>query len=71
MVISFVGTDVDFSRYPDKEYQLDWIRGYLECKAEQNGASAADVTDRDIEECYVKANKFALVSICLHYFALL
>ena len=53
--------DVDFSRYPDKAYQLDWIRYYLECKAEQNGKPVSSVTERDIEECYVKANKFALV----------
>ena len=63
IVILLIGVDeVDFSRYPDKEYQLDWIRYYLQCKTEQNGGSPADITDRDIEECYVKVNKFALVS---------
>ena len=59
----FAGTDdLDFSRYPDKEYQLEWIRYYLGCKAEQNGGSEIDVTDRDVEDFYVKTNKFALVS---------
>ena len=53
--------DVDFSRYPDKPYQLDWIRYYLECKAEQNGTPVSEITDWDVEDCYVKANKFALV----------
>ena len=52
----------DLSRYPDKAYQEDWIRYYLECKAELNGKSPADVTDRDVEDFYVKASKFALVS---------
>ena len=63
--IIFAGVDeVDFSRYPDKTYQLDWIRYYLECQAEEKGHSKADVTDRDVEDCYVKVNKFALVSVC-------
>ena len=63
LVKLFAGVDdVDFSRYPDKAYQSDWIRYYLECQAELNGGSPADVTDRNVEICYVKANKFALVS---------
>ena len=53
---------MDFTRYPDKPYQLNWLRYYLQCKAEQNGGCADDVTERDVEECYVKTNKFALVS---------
>lgn len=53
--------DIDFTRYPDRPYQLDWLRYYLRCKAELNGGSSDDVTDRDVEECYVKTNKFALV----------
>ena len=53
---------MDFSRYPDKAYQLNWIRYYLECQAELNGHPPESVTDRDIEKCYVKTNKFALVS---------
>lgn len=57
--------DVDFSRYPDKTYQLDWIRYYLECQAEHNGGAVSDITDRDVEDCYVKANKFALAA---HFF---
>ena len=52
----------DLTRYPDKPYQIDWIRYYLECKAEENGGSPTDVTERDVEEFYVKVNKFALVS---------
>ena len=51
----------DQKRYPDRPYQLDWIRHYLGCKAEQNGGSPDDVTERDVEKFYVKVNKFALV----------
>ena len=66
-VFCFVGVDdVDFSRYPDKTYQLDWIRYYLECQAEHNGGAVSDITDRDVEDCYVKANKFALVNEMEH-----
>lgn len=62
----YAGIDVmDFSRYPDKAYQLNWIRHYLECQAQLNGHTPESVTDRDIEECYVKTNKFALAS---HFF---
>ena len=54
---------MDFTRYPDKPYQLNWLRHYLQCKAEQNGDSANDVSDSEVEECYVKTNKFSLVRI--------
>ena len=61
--IFLTGTEeIDLKRYPDKSYQIDWIRYYLQCKAELNGGSADDVTERDIEDFYVKTNKFALVS---------
>lgn len=54
---------MDFSRYPDKAYQLNWIRHYLACQAQLKGNATESVTDRDIEDCYVKINKFALVSL--------
>ena len=57
--------EVDFTRYPDKNYQLEWIRYYLECKVELNGQTIADVADRDVEDFYVKANKFSLVSFMI------
>ena len=53
--------DFDFTRYPDKAYQLDWLRHYLQKLAEFRGENPDTVTDRDVEICYVKANKFALV----------
>lgn len=54
--------NMDFTRYPDKPYQLNWLRYYLQCEAEQNGGSASDVSDRDVEECYIKTNKFSLLA---------
>ena len=56
---------MDFTRYPDKPYQLTWLRYYLQCQAEQKGGSAYDVTDKDVEECYVKTSKFSLVYVLL------
>ena len=54
---------MDFTKYPNREYQLDWIRFYLECKSELNGQSTSDVTDTDVEDFYVNTNKIALVSL--------
>lgn len=53
--------DLDFNRYPDKAYQLIWLRYYLEQKAVDAGVGPETVTDRDVEACYVMTNKFALV----------
>lgn len=57
--------DLDFTRYPDKEYQFDWLRNHLQQYAVKRGESPDTVTDRDVEECYVKTNKFALAA---HFF---
>ena len=53
---------LEFSKYPDKAYQVEWIKHYLGYQAELKGKSKADVTDREIEECYANIKKFALVS---------
>lgn len=55
--------DLDFTRYPDKAYQVDWLRYYLEQYAIHRGKSPDTVTEKDVEECYVKTNKFALVRL--------
>ena len=57
--------DVDFSRYPDKEYQLQWLRTYLEEWNKYNGITSP-VTDDDVYKLYIQVNKCALVSyLCL------
>ncbi|XP_052774483.1 ethanolamine kinase 2-like isoform X2 [Mya arenaria] len=53
--------DLDFSRIPDKAYQIDWLRHYLQQKAKCQGRSPNDVTDCDVERCYVLTNKFTLI----------
>ena len=52
----------DYSLYPDRDYQLKWLRTFLEFKAIQKGSSSTKVTDHDVEVLYVQVNKFALVS---------
>jgi len=62
-----VGMDVvDFSHYPDREYQLTWLRTFLELRLAESGRPASDVTDVDVERLYVQVNKFSLVSLFFH-----
>lgn len=56
----FAGVDeVDYSRYPSKEFQLNWLRVYLE-----EYQSPGQVTEKDVERLYVAVNQFALAA---HY----
>lgn len=47
---------IDYTKYPSREYQLDWIKAYLEEYKESH------VTDADVETLYKHVNKFALSS---------
>lgn len=47
---------IDYTKYPSREYQLAWLRAYLE---EYKGS---DVTDAEVELLYKHVNKFALSS---------
>lgn len=47
---------IDYTKYPSKEFQLDWIRAYLEEYKE------SDVADHEVAELYKIVNKFALSS---------
>lgn len=51
--------EIDYIRYPNKSYQENWLRIYLE---EYKGTQA--ITKQEIERLYVQVNKFALAS---HY----
>lgn len=54
----FAGVDnMDYSFYPERNLQLDWIKNYLKYWFEGKGALP---TDKDVERLYVQANKFAL-----------
>ena len=59
----FSGVDtVDYNLYPDKEYQLKWLRQFLETKAKFEDKDASAVSDQEVEKLYAESNKFALVS---------
>ncbi|XP_061396868.1 ethanolamine kinase [Musca vetustissima] len=57
----FAGVDtVDYTRYPSRDFQLKWLRVYL-----QTYLQKSDVTDAEVERLYVQVNQFALAS---HFF---
>ena len=60
--------EVDYSHYPQRAFQLEWLRAYLEAYKDHKG-QGIDVTDREVEILYVQVNRFALVSIrtCLFF----
>ena len=49
-------SEIDYTRYPSRDYQMGWIRAYLE------EYKSSEVTDAEVEELYKHANKFALSS---------
>lgn len=57
---------MDYSHYPERAFQLQWLRSYLEAYKEHKG-QGSEVTDREVETLYVQVNKFALVGtdICI------
>lgn len=55
---------MDYSHYPDRVFQLEWLRSYLEAYKELKD-QGGEVTDREVEVIYVQVNQFALVSVCV------
>lgn len=51
-----MGVDLDYSLYPDKNLQTDWIDAYL---TEYHGRKAAE---EEVEKLYVHVNQFVLAS---------
>lgn len=47
---------IDYTKFPSREYQLDWLKVYLE------EWKTGEVSDADVEELYKHVNKFALAS---------
>lgn len=56
--------EVDYSHYPGRAFQLQWLRSYLEAYKEHKG-QCSEVTDREVEILFVQVNQFALAS---HFF---
>ncbi|KAL8625041.1 hypothetical protein ACOMHN_012050 [Nucella lapillus] len=62
----YAGIDeVDYSLYPDRDYQLQWLRRYLQFSFLGQGRSGEEVTEGDVERLYVQANICACAS---HFF---
>lgn len=54
-------SDVDYSLYPDRELQGQWLRSYLEAYKEYKGFGS-EVTEKEVETLFIQVNQFALVS---------
>lgn len=54
-----IGDVTDYSLYPDKDYQLPWIREYLQEWSRLTGGP--EVADTDVWKMYCGVNKCALV----------
>ena len=54
---------MDYTLYPGKDYQLGWLRNFLEFQFQRDGKNPEDVGEMDVERLYVQANKFTLVSL--------
>ncbi|XP_072528964.1 ethanolamine kinase 1 [Salminus brasiliensis] len=56
--------EVDYSLYPERSLQLQWLRAYLEAYKEYKN-QGAKVSNNEVEVLYVQVNRFALAS---HFF---
>lgn len=62
MCVSCVGlNEVDYSHYPERSLQLQWLHSYLEAYKEHKG-QGSEVTETEVEVLYVQVNRFSLVS---------
>lgn len=49
--------EVDYTRYPKHEFQLEWLRCYLESYLQRK-----DIQNEEVEHLYVQVNQFALAA---------
>ncbi|XP_036433614.1 ethanolamine kinase 1 [Colossoma macropomum] len=56
--------EVDYSLYPERSLQLQWLRAYLEAYKEYK-QQGTQVSSTEVEVLYVQVNRFALAS---HFF---
>uniref|UniRef100_A0A672Q021 ethanolamine kinase n=3 Tax=Sinocyclocheilus grahami TaxID=75366 RepID=A0A672Q021_SINGR len=53
--------EVDYTLYPGRELQLQWLRAYLEAYEEYK-SQGTQVSNTEVEVLYVQVNRFALAS---------
>ncbi|XP_041365551.1 ethanolamine kinase 1-like [Gigantopelta aegis] len=62
----YAGIDeIDYNLYPNDEYQLSWIRTYLECYKKLTQPSCCEVTDEEVRNFHLNVQ---LCSLASHYF---
>lgn len=49
--------ELDFSRYPNEEFQKKWLRIYLEVYK-----NSSEIAQKDVDKLYKQVNQFALLS---------
>ncbi|TDG42769.1 hypothetical protein AWZ03_010816 [Drosophila navojoa] len=49
--------EVDYTRYPKREFQLEWLRVYLECYLQRN-----NIQNEEVDRLFVQVNQFALAA---------
>ncbi|XP_017292305.1 ethanolamine kinase 1-like [Kryptolebias marmoratus] len=54
-------TDVDYSLYPSRELQRDWLAAYLESYKHSSGCEVT-VTEAEVTQLYIQVCKFSLAS---------
>lgn len=54
--------EVDYSLYPERSLQLQWLRAYLEAYKDYKD-QGTEVSEAEVEVLYVQVNRFALVSV--------
>lgn len=61
----FAGSDaINYALYPRKDYQLEWLRMYLDMVAILKGQDPINVvTDDIVKDLFLEANTFALVCV--------
>lgn len=52
---------MDYTLYPGRELQWQWLRAYLEAYKEYK-SQGTQVSNTEVEVLYVQVNRFALVS---------
>ncbi|XP_076435860.1 ethanolamine kinase 1-like isoform X1 [Babylonia areolata] len=57
--------EADYTLYPNKDYQMVWLRRYLQFAFVAKGRSVDEVTDLDVERLFVQANVCACAA---HFF---
>lgn len=55
--------DVDYSLYPGRELQRDWLTAYLQSYKLGSGREVT-VTEAEVTQLYIQVCKFSLVSVC-------